>query len=819
MNHFVIFFVSFCCILLELLFSRILNLKAWNHVVYIIIPFAMLGYGIGANFQIIANKWVCKLKTKTVISFSLILLAFFIYMSFTFILPLPIKVDYLLDVFNNFTGISMLLLAYCIFMIPFVIIGFLVVHLFSKEKKSSAKLYFFDLMGSSLAAFLFAPCINNFGITNIMYSMAILSLFIGLIFIFKKLKYLWICLGFICILFNFTYIKEIKEYSIDKTKGWEWIEGYYPQSQYEDISSKWHPLGRTDIFRITGSEAREDIFSHSSGTFEINITPKPEFSYISTNYLAGTPAYNYADFKANPEKYQLNIFSQLMEVPYVLLNDPKVLVIGAGGGRDIFMAKSHGATEVLAAEVNAAIVDTMSKGGKLYEYTDGIYDKEGVEVLPCDGRYLVKTQRPKSFDLIVLNGVDTYNGLSSGSYAYAESYLYTKNAIKDYLKILDDDGIINFNRWLFHNMPRETLKLMTISFEALKDVGAKEPWRHLLIGTNLNGWSLTLIKKSPFSEEEIAKVNDYFLKHKGLVFYPLKEGLLPDSSALAMFDKYAYFYKKGEQKEFELAYPFDISVITDDIPFFYKYYKLKDFNPFKSIPFYHTGTIIFLTQFLSLIQAALFILLFIFIPLIIFKKDALFTLSTKQLTPLFLYFSSLGVGFMFLEIPLMQRFVLLLGDPIYAISIVLAVLLSSAGIGSLSLKCLKNILKTNKNMMLFSTFFIAIYTFLFIILSPHINDFFVQKIYFLRVLATVIIIFPLGFFLGTYFPMALNLIGKKHTLLIPWAWALNSGFSVLGSIIAIILAQFQGFNSILQLAVAIYFIALLNYLKMEERLN
>ena len=121
-------------------------------------------------------------------------------------------------------------------------------------------------------------------------------------------------------------------------------------------------------------------------------------------------------------------------------------------------------------------------------------------------------------DLIVLNGVDTFSGLSSGAYAYAESYLYTKNAMEDYLRVLKDGGMINFIRWAFPNMPREELRLHAIALAALKSIGAKNPWDHIIIG--LHGWAIFLIKKTPFTDKERTIVYDYLTRHDVSIVYP-----------------------------------------------------------------------------------------------------------------------------------------------------------------------------------------------------------------------------------------------------------------------------------------------------------
>src|SRR5262249_9182969 len=140
------------------------------------------------------------------------------------------------------------------------------------------------------------------------------------------------------------------------------------KDQYERIVSRWHPLGRTEIFRITGQQAIDKMYYESVGTFEINLSPLPEFSYISTNYLAGTPIYKLSTDGLAERHSTVNLFSQAMEFPYTIAHKNKILIIGAGGGRDIFMAKTHEAEHVLGAEINPGTYKEMSPGGKYFDY-------------------------------------------------------------------------------------------------------------------------------------------------------------------------------------------------------------------------------------------------------------------------------------------------------------------------------------------------------------------------------------------------------------------------------------------------------------------
>ena len=812
MNYVVVFFVSLFCISFELFLTRILNLKAWNHVVYTVIPFAILGYGIGANIQLIFEKKIHNIAKDKVVSFLLFLISIFTIISTFLIIRLPIKIESLVNVFNNTKSILSLLFAYTLVMLPFVFVGFLVVYYFSLKDTRPHKLYCFDLIGAGLGAILFFPLIIHLNVVRTIYVFAAICFFLGLYILAKRKKSVLV-LGLIGLVAIAGFAPEYSDYVIDKKKGWEWIPGFFKESSYEQISSRWHPLGRTDIYRALSDEMRDYVFSSSPGTFEINVKPYPEFAYLSTNFLAGTPCYRLGQSYLDGNGYKLELFSQPMEAPYVLLENPKVFVIGAGGGRDIFMAKTHGATEVLGAEINPGIVDAMSKGGELFEYSGGIYEQPNVKIHKIDGRHLIKNTEPNSFDLIVLNGVDTFSGLSSGAYAYAESYLYTKDAIKDYLRILNDGGMINFNRWLFADMPRETLRLEAIVLEALRENGATDPWNHIIIGT-ANSWSLLLIKKTPFTKDQRQKIDEYFKSHDMTQLYPLSAESQLATNPLSNFQRYAVAFALGKEKKVQKRYPYDISVITDDNPFFYKYYKLRSFNPFRSTAAHHTGTVIFLTQFLVLIQAIVFILIFIFLPLFILRKDDVMKMGRKMIVPFVIFFSCLGVGFMFFEISIMQRFVLLLGSPIHSISIVLAMILISAGIGSGFVPKFKKYFKDYKKVLTFNTFVLSIYTTLHILFGVAFCNYLVGFSFPVRILSVLLMLLPFGFLLGMYFPIGMDVLKINYSRSIAWAWGINCGFSVLGSILAIIFAQFFGFNFILLLALLIYFIGLLAFRKM-----
>jgi len=780
-----------------------------------VIPFAMLGYGIGGNIVLLIKDELKKHRAERVLSFGLLALSVLTLECVYLMIKLPLNLEYVVNIFYGAKPLIMLLTAYTIFMIPFILIGFLIVYIFTFKPAESSNLYFIDLLGAGFGAIAFFPLINNLEVFRSIVLVTLVVFMLG-VFISDRLGRVFKVLIAILLIAAFSQVKEIQNYQVDLKKGWEYIPGHFDANQYKQLYSKWHPLGRTNIYEIIDAEKRNELLFQSPGTFEVNLEPNPSFSYISSNFLAGTPIYKFSKEGLAEFNSKVELFKIAFEAPYSLLEKPRVVVIGAGGGRDIFIANTHQAKEVIGAEINPGIVKAMSKNGALYEYSGGVYSWNNTKVYNLDGRHLVKKLKANSTDLIVLNGVDTFAGLSSGAYAYAESYLYTKDAVKDYLRILSNDGILNFNRWL-NLMPRETLRLEAIAIEALKDLGVKDPWDNIIIG-GYQGWSIVLIKKTPFAAEEKEKIEQYFYAHKTDWIFPSRswrEKNVPEN----FYDAYADSINKGKNKLFLKEYPFDISVVTDDKPFFYKYYKFNQLKIPQVLSQHHTGTIVFFTQILILLQSLVFIVIFIFLPLFIIKKKAFHELPQKANLPFIVYFSALGLGYMFVEISMMQRFVLLLGSPIHSITVVLSALLISTGTGSLCLGKLQKYIKNDSRYLTINFILFLLYLSGLLFLGVRIYDNFMGADFIIRAFLTCLTLFPLGFFLGAFFPMGLKTLGGKFDECIPWAWGINSGFSVLGSILSITIAQFQGFSFILKLSLVIYLVALLSFILMESKIR
>lgn len=266
-----------------------------------------------------------------------------------------------------------------------------------------------------------------------------------------------------------------------------------------------------------------------------------------------------------------------------------------------------------------------------------------------------------------------------------------------------------------------------------------------------------------------------------------------------------YAEGQGKQKFYD-EYPFDVRPATDDAPFFFNYYKWSsllfgskdrrnDVDAFNYHLDFPIGHYVLLS---SMLQIMLLAAAMIFLPL---RKLAGEGLRTPGSIRIFLYFAALGLGFMLFEIALMQKLVIFLGHPTYALSVVLTSLLASAGLGSLWSGRIKLVRRKHLMFMLVG-----------ILLTVAANVYVVNELLpqwlglelWLRMLVVVVMLVPTGLVLGMPFPSGVRLVEEQCPHLVPWGWAINAFFSVFGSIFCIVLSMAIGFSNVFYVAAGVY---------------
>ncbi len=569
--------------------------------------------------------------------------------------------------------------------------------------------------------------------------------------------------------------------------------------QGEIIETRWSAFGRTDLVAY-----RND----------------PEQMVIYIDGTAGTPMYRFNGDSNNPDSRVQSLKTSFAGyLPFLHLPEEErnnALIIGPGGGRDILLALLGGVGEITAVEVNRELVDVVREYAS---YNGGIYtDYENVSLYVDEGRNFLKRQN-KTYDIIMLSLPVTNTSRSLEGYALTENFLFTMDSINDYLEHLTDKGRLIV---VAHDKV-EILRLLSISLAALSQRGVdSEAAMEQIYIIGSDSYPVFVLKKTPFESAEIALIHQsiHQLRYdllssylpgngQGSTTYHMEEGHFNE---LSTFNLSLLGIGNGEIgfSDLERALEegnLDVSPVTDDSPFFYKFEK--------GIP--QPVSIVLWTSVIMLLLAIL-------VPLIYWKKKAYFREAhpenrrgLKRALPRFMvFFTMLGIGFMLVEISAIQRFILFLGQPVLSLAVLLFSILVGAGMGSMysgrfaSGKIVKVIAIISMSIVAL----LLIYAFSL----PLILEQLLGLELAIRLLATVALLAPLGFLMGFPFPLGLRLLKEvRMENYIPWMWGINGISSVLGSAMTIIVAISFGFTEALLLGAACYFTAFLTFQRSQYK--
>jgi hypothetical protein len=426
-----------------------------------------------------------------------------------------------------------------------------------------------------------------------------------------------------------------------------------------------------------------------------------------------------------------------------------------------------------------------------------------IELINADGRHAVRSSSRK-FDVLVMHAIDTYAATAAGAYALTENFLYTKEAIRDYLNAMEPGGVMSIERWLF-NPPRENLRLFTTALQALKENGAAQPERHLMVlapipdwevlrrGEGERVWGHLMFSLTPFGDEQIARVREQVQRLNWSVLYA------PGGNENTPFVQYV---KAGDKRAFQRAYPYLISPVSDASPYMFQYYNPLDKSAYRTegdwaVSGIYQSSAVFLLAALGISVIASLVI--IIVPLALFS-----TSSSQRRLGLreVVFLACLGVGFMALEVPLTQILSLYLGHPVFGFSVVLVALLVSSGVGS----SLSGRLGPARWKMCALTSGLLVLATLFILSFVHRT---IQLPSPARFALAVLLVAAYGIPMGFPLALAVRELGRSNTANVAWAWGINGTASVIGSCLVMVVMVFLGTNYALMLGAACYAVAAL----------
>jgi hypothetical protein len=421
-----------------------------------------------------------------------------------------------------------------------------------------------------------------------------------------------------------------------------------------------------------------------------------------------------------------------------------------------------------------------------------------------------------------MHGVDTFAALSSGAYVLSENYLYTVEAIGDYLNALKPNGVMVIYRWFFLQ-PRESIRLAGLFLKAAQGTGVGRPEDRIMV-INDGLWAGTFIKREPFTKQEVHAIADIADREGySLIYVPKVLGAAQNTFEKQQFAKRhdelliarrAYTTlitatSEAQRNAFERAYPYKISPVYDNRPFFFEYYKgavsnLKDENWMSREDASSAnlnelrGPVVHYVLYILLIVTTVACLAGMGIPLFVFEREGA---MVERAWGLIGFFSSLGLGFMCVEIGCMQWLNLYLGHPMYSLMVVLAGLLFFAGLGSFVAGRLTLPIMGKLRLGMLGT---AILIPLWLLCMEFVLSLSERWMLDARIIVVLISLLPLGICMGIPFATGLRYLADYQPRFIPWAWGINGLTSVAASIIAIILAMKFGFTAVVLLGSGVY---------------
>jgi hypothetical protein len=551
----------------------------------------------------------------------------------------------------------------------------------------------------------------------------------------------------------------------------------------------WDPIARIEVSRVPAPDPATSAWPSLFGTDRELLS---RFRLVVTqNNNAFTYAPEYGGDPATLRGLGETVYAAAY--PASLVPRPRVLVIGVGGGMDVLTALAFDAASVTGVEVNGATLEILRHTYR--EHFRRWVEDPRVRLVHEEGRHFLASQ-PDQYDVIQLSGVDSVSGTPGAAHVFSESYLYTAEALDLYLSRLAPEGVLNVMR-PESTPPREMLRLLATVVESLRRRGIERPAEHVMVLVDRTGtFVAVLAQPRPFAAEQVRRVAAWAGSNPTLSLVAAPGFVAPGPSA------YAALLAAPTARDLDIAlrrYPWDVRPVTDDRPFFFRTSRWSHLWPRAGV---ETGAPIMelgLLTLLGISAAAAAALVFAYVPLRGLPRQ-----GETGAARLVVFFGSLGLGYMAIEMALIQKFGLLLGHPNLALSVVLASLLFATGVGSLLSAFVVRALGGSLRFVSYALSFVLLAELLLVF--PRLGLWMALPLAG-RVGLVAALVAPIGLLLGTYFPTGLERLKQVSPGLVPRAWGLNGMASVVAPILAVALSMTAGISVLFLAAIPVYLLA------------
>jgi hypothetical protein len=756
-------FTTLATLLLELSLTRIFSVVFYYHFAFLAISIALFGLGAGGLFSyVVAGRGgniFYKLGVLAVVN-SIAVVA-----SLVFILTRTGEL-------GNFTLAGV----YFASALPFFFSGTVVSIAVAEAIQRVDRVYFFDLIGAAGGCLLLVPFLNYFGGPNTVIAASVLLAVSAAI---------W---------YNLAGTLRGRAGAVTLALMFVALMAFNGTSHLIDIRyAKGHRIGR-EAFVRWNPISRIALLNPKTSDPEI---------VIDADASTGIPTF---DLQHLTEQQRANLLHEGPGFPYMLRPGAKTLVIGPGGGWDVARALTGGSKDVTAVEINPIIAHTIMQQ-RFADLSRRLYFRPEVHLFVEDGRSFVR-RSPEKYQVLQATLVDTWASTAAGAFALSENNLYTTDAFRDYLNHLTDDGLMVFTRWGFQP-PRESLRLLSLAIEALGQIGETDARRHVVVlrdrAQNIDAFGAldtVLIFRKPLDDAGVARVKS------ALSQTSLRPLYIPGD---APSNEFGELMTSADPKAFWRNYRYNVTPVDDDRPFFFYTVQPRDVLNFikqggLSADYKINRALPLLFEVLGISVLAIVVVL-AFPPLLLGARLP----AERGVRGFLLYFVCIGAGYILIQVALIQKFVLFLGHPTYALTVIIFSMLISSGLGSYWSRRLTGEspdtgAATGKLSAVLIGVAATVSTLAY--LAAPVSEFGVGWPLPLKALVTVCMIAPAGFLMGIPFPTGLTRLQKSFPQAVRWAWALNAAASVLGSVAAICLAIYIGLRATVLTGALLYLCAL-----------
>ncbi len=762
---------SFGALLLELALTRLFSVVLFYHFAFLAISIALLGLGAGGVFAYLFRNRLARTGTRALAARLCIDSSILVFVALEVILHVPVALSV---TGRNFLHLTAL---YVVSALPFFLTGLLFSVVFARETWRVSRLYGADLSGGALACLAVVPLLNWVGGPNTILAAAVVMAVAAMVWAgsstARKVA------GGLAALFVVLIAANHSNRLIDVV----YAKGMFRDPAWVEFA-RWNALSRVEVDRQ--GQAKAIVIDADASTYIMN---------CDLTHWRGS-------------QWEHDLMSAPPALANVLRPRGEFAIIGPGGGVDVLRAVANGSPSVTGIEINPIIANTIMRG-RYADYAMHLYERPEVHIHVTDGRSYLRST-PQQFDVVQMTLVDTWASTAAGAFALSENNLYTVEAFREYFEHLKPDGMIAITRWEFRQ-PREALRVVAVAMQALHSLGVANPARNFIVASqgplNEDGIPVVVLaKKTGFTAEEESAVQAHFDNYDELdpLYLPSQPAAEPGDS-----NPFADLIASNDPYRFAQSYAYNVAPVSDNAPFFFftlKAGQILQQGRQRGIDWkVNLGVLVLI---LVLVISLVAVLGFLVLPL---------ALQTGRQSPLpLLYFVAVGLGYILVEIAFIQRFVLFLGHPTYALTVVIFLLMLSSGAGSLfSRRWLR---RTEMAWMPLMLVILALAANVFFL--PRALPAWVGLAFGYRLVVSGILLVPLGFVMGMPFPTGLRALAERPVVDIPsgetaadnaveWAWAMNAAASVLGSVLAMVIAIQFGLTVTLACGVAAYLVALL----------